>query len=72
MSDSVEYVELKFHEFFFQNVKPAHLEFTVKADLFIEPDGAFLLEGGKAHLKLFEKSGLRDSTGEQIKRGIVV
>jgi len=55
----------------YENVKPAHLEFTVKADLFIEPDGAFLLEGGKAHLKLFEKSGLRDSTGEQIKRELV-
>ena len=56
--------------FIFQDVKPAHLEFTVKGDLFIEPDGAFLLEGGKAHLRLFEKSGLRDSAGELIKRGM--
>ena len=46
------------------------MEFTVKGDLFIEPDGAFLLEGGKAHLRLFEKSGLRDSFGELIKRGM--
>merc|ERR1712213_175779 len=33
------------------------MEFNVKADLSIEPDGAYLLEGGVAHLQLFEKSG---------------
>ena len=62
-------IEISQSLFIFQHIKPAHLEFTVKADLFIEPDGVFLLEGGKATLKLFEKSGLKDSTGEPIKRG---
>ena len=69
LGDSVKKIEISQSLFIFQHIKPAHLEFTVKADLFIEPDGVFLLEGGKATLKLFEKSGLKDSTGEPIKRG---
>ena len=45
------------------------MEFNVKADLSIEPDGAYLLEGGVAHLQLFEKSGMKDEEGKFIKRG---
>ena len=45
------------------------MEFNVKADLSIEPDGAYLLEGGVAHLQLFEKSGVKDEEGNFIKRG---
>ena len=46
------------------------MEFNVKADLSIEPDGAYLLEGGVAHLQLFEKSGVKDEEGNFIKRGM--
>ena len=60
-----EYNSLKI----FQKVEPAFLEFSVKADIFIEPDGAFLLEGGVAHLQLFEKSGLKDENGKPVRRG---
>ena len=45
------------------------MEFSVKANLFIEPDGAYLLEGGTAKLQLFEKSGLLDKDGNAKKVG---
>ena len=52
-----------------QKIEPSFMEFNVKADLSIEPDGAYLLEGGVAHLQLFEKSGVKDEEGNFIKRG---
>ena len=48
---------------------PAYLEFSVTASLVIEPDGAFLLEGGTAQLKLFEKSGILNEQGKPTLRG---
>ena len=45
------------------------MEFTVKANLFMEPDGAYLLEGANAKLQLFEQSGMSDEEGNPIKRG---
>ena len=52
-----------------QKVDPAYLEFSVTASLVIEPDGAFLLEGGTAQLKLFEKSGILNEQGKPTLRG---
>ena len=45
------------------------MEFSVTASLVIEPDGAFLLEGGTAQLKLFEKSGILNEQGKPTLRG---
>ena len=53
----------------FQKVQPAFMEFTVKANLLIEPDGAFLLEGATAKLQLFEHSGILDKEGNPTKVG---
>ena len=53
----------------FQKVQPAFMEFTVKANLLIEPDGAFLLEGATAKLQLFEQSGILDKEGNPTKVG---
>ena len=53
----------------YEKVDPAYLEFSVTASLVIEPDGAFLLEGGTAQLKLFEKSGVLDEQGKPTLRG---
>ena len=50
-------------------MEPAYLEFSVTASLVIEPDGAFLLEGGTAQLKLFEKSGILNEQGKPTLRG---
>ena len=55
--------------FDFQKVQPAFMEFTVKANLLIEPDGAFLLEGATAKLQLFEHSGILDKEGNPTKVG---
>jgi len=48
----------------YEKVEPAFMEFTVKSNLFIEPDGAYLLEGATAKLQLFEQSGIKDSEGK--------
>ena len=53
----------------FQKVQPAFMEFSVKANLLIEPDGAFLLEGATAKLQLFEHSGILDKEGNPTKVG---
>ena len=53
----------------FQKVQPAFMEFSVKANLLIEPDGAFLLEGATAKLQLFEQSGILDKEGNPTKVG---
>ena len=45
------------------------MEFSVKANLLIEPDGAFLLEGATAKLQLFEQSGILDKEGNPTKVG---
>jgi hypothetical protein len=50
-------------------MEPAYLEFSVSANLIIVPDGAFLLEGGVANMKLFEVSGVKDSEGKNTRRG---
>ena len=50
-------------------MEPAYLEFSVTASLVIQPDGPFLLEGGTAQLKLFEKSGVLDEQGKPTLRG---
>ena len=52
-----------------QKVQPAFMEFSVKANLLIEPDGAFLLEGATAKLQLFEHSGILDKEGNPTKVG---
>jgi len=51
----------------YEKVQPAFMEFTVKANLLIEPDGAFLLEGATAKLQLFEHSGILDKEGNPTK-----
>ena len=45
------------------------MEFSVKSSLFIEPDGAYLIEGGTAKLQLLEKTGISDEEGNPIKKG---
>ena len=44
------------------------MEFSVKANMFMEPDGPYLLEGATAHLQLFELSGVKDDNGNPTKR----
>jgi len=51
----------------YEKVQPAFMEFSVKANLLIEPDGAFLLEGATAKLQLFEQSGILDKEGNPTK-----
>lgn len=62
-------IYLKHSSVFLQNIDPSYMEFTVKANLFMEPDGAYLLEGANAKLQLFEQSGMSDEEGNPIKRG---
>lgn len=44
------------------------MEFSVKANLVMEPDGPYLLEGATAHLQLFEISGVKDDNGKPTRR----
>ncbi len=53
----------------YEAVQPAYMEFSVKSNLVIEPDGAYLLEGGNAQLQLFEISGIKDKNGNPTRRG---
>ena len=46
---------------FYDSVAPATLDISITAPLHLEPDGAFLLEGGEAKLTLYEKIGPKDN-----------
>ncbi len=45
------------------------MEFSVTANLEIDPDGVYLLEAGTAHLRLLEQSGVQDEEGNAVKVG---
>ena len=46
---------------FYDQVEAATKDITITAPLHLEPDGAFLLEGGEAKLRLYEKIGPKDN-----------
>ena len=46
---------------FYEEVEAATKDITITAPLHLEPDGAFLLEGGEAKLRLYEKIGPKDN-----------
>ena len=46
---------------FYTEVAPATRDISITAPLHLEPDGAFLLEGGEAKLRLYEKIGPKDN-----------
>ena len=46
---------------FYEEVEPATMDISITAPLQLEPDGAYLLEGGEAKLTLYEKIGPKDN-----------
>ena len=51
---------------YLQGLEPATMEFSVKSNLVIEPDGVYMLEGARVPMKLVESVKGKDGP---IKRG---
>ena len=44
----------------FQSLEPAIMEFSVKSNLVIEPDGVYMLEGARVPMRLMESVKSKD------------